>query len=101
MPRTDYLSFFGEGGSVHIRLRDLKPNTQYLLDISLSGTGTAKVYGGCGFSSSGPKIGEFPIAGAQHVFVVMPTTDVGGGCATLYTPGRFDKVEIAELGPVH
>lgn len=101
---TGYLVLTSDRDSyLAIHIEQVKPNTQYLLDMSLSGSprATFTVRGRCG-PARGPLIGSFPgKSGPHHVFLVMPTDAFGNACFSLETDANaaFHKVEITELGP--
>ncbi|MFW6085388.1 MAG: hypothetical protein ACODAA_09255 [Gemmatimonadota bacterium] len=100
---TGFITIQGSGGGVAIRLRGLRPNTNYLVDLSISSIRSGDkltVKDLCGYR--GTTIGQFSTNGSsQHVFVVAPTDSSGSGgiCPHADRGGlTFYKAEITELG---
>lgn len=100
-PRPTGVIEFDEESYPQVSLRQLKPDTHYVLDISMDGVGQLEVHN-CA-ARHGIPFGTFSLSRAQHVFVVMATNSLGGGCFSLVPASgrrlKFLKVEVAELGP--
>jgi hypothetical protein len=91
--------------SVWVVLSGLRRNTNYLFDLFVStyySSGTAKltVKSTCHYGGGGRVAAEFPITGAGHVFVVLPTNANGAGCFELASDANASlfRVQASELG---
>jgi hypothetical protein len=89
---------------VSVVMSGLRRNTNYLFDLFVStypSSGTAKLtVRACAYG--GRVAAEFPITGAGHVFVVLPTNANGGGCFALTSDASASlfRVQASELGAV-
>lgn len=90
-----------DGAILYITLADLKPNTRYVVDVSMTGATSLTVYQGCGapgtFAMSFPNMRQ-----QEHALIVTPTTAAGDACMGIPTGGGsyFHRVDVSEIGPV-
>jgi len=95
---------FSRSRRVLVQLSRLKPNTRYVLDLSIDTVlGPARSLDLLTCDDSGTRLRTVRVDGAQHVFIAAVTDGQGEACYGLAEAGNGSiylmRVDVSEIGP--